>query len=101
MKIKRHLSFGVLREAFSSILEGLADYREKGKIRYSIHNVVMSAFAMMFFQDSSLLEFQKKMETRYRQNNLRTLFKVDSIPKDNQMRNVLDEVDPKEIGGGI
>ncbi|MBF0319280.1 MAG: transposase family protein, partial [Nitrospirae bacterium] len=97
VKIKRHLSFGALRQAFSSILEQVSDHRENSKVEYSIHNVLMSAFAMMYFQDSSLLEFQKKMETGCRQNNLRTLFKVDSIPKDNQMRNVLDEVDTKEI----
>jgi hypothetical protein len=95
--IKRHLSFGALTQAFSSILEQVSDHRENGKVKYSIRNVLMSAFAMMYFQDSSLLEFQKKMETRCRQNNLRTLFKVDSIPKDNQMRNALDEVDTKEI----
>ncbi len=37
------------------------------------------------------------METWYRQNDLRTVFKVDAIPKDNQMRNVLDDVDPNEL----
>ncbi|MBF0554900.1 MAG: transposase family protein, partial [Nitrospirae bacterium] len=97
VKIKRHLSFGALRQAFSIVLEQVSEHREKGKVEYSVHNVLMSGFAMMFFQDSSMLEFQRKMETWYRQNNLRTMFKVDSIPKDNQMRNVLDEVDPKEL----
>ena len=97
MKIKKHLSFGALIELFSGILKRISDHREKSKVQYSIEKVFMSAFAMMFFQDSSLLQFQRNMEIHYRQNNLRTLFKVDSIPKDNQMRNVLDAVDSKEI----
>ena len=54
MKIKKHLSFGALIELFSGILKRISDHREKGKVKYSIEKVFMSAFAMMFFQDSSL-----------------------------------------------
>ncbi len=32
-----------------------AGIRAKCKVEYSIHNVLMSGFAMMFFQDSSML----------------------------------------------
>jgi len=57
----------------------------------------MSAFAMMFFQDPSILQFQKRLDDAIHNNNLRTLFLVQSIPKDSQMRDVIDEIDSKEL----
>ena len=62
-----------------------------------MHDVFMSAFAMMFFQDPSLLQFQQRLEDEGHMNNLKTLFHVESIPKDTQMREVIDDVDPEEI----
>ncbi|MBF0336307.1 MAG: hypothetical protein HQL05_00605 [Nitrospirae bacterium] len=50
MKIKKHLSFGALVKVFSTILEKIQDYRQAGKVKYTIHNVFMSGLAMMFFQ---------------------------------------------------
>ena len=43
---------------------------------------------MMFFQDPSLLQFQQRMEDEAHMNNLKTLFHVESIPKDTQMREI-------------
>jgi len=53
----------------------------------------MSGFAMMYFQDPSILQFQKSLEDGIHNNNLKTLFQVRSIPKDSQMKEVLDEVE--------
>ncbi len=50
----------------------------------------MSALAMMFFQDPSLLEFQQALQDATNNNNLKTIFSVDSIPKDSQIRTILD-----------
>jgi hypothetical protein len=50
----------------------------------------MSGLAMMFLQDPSLLEFQRALQDATNNNNLKTIFSVQSIPKDNQMRVVLD-----------
>ena len=52
---------------------------------------------MMFFQDPSILQFQKGLEDAVHNNNLRTLFQVRSIPKDSQMKDVIDTVDSSEI----
>jgi hypothetical protein len=62
-----------------------------------VHDVLMSGFAMMFYQDSSLLQFQERLEEAIHKNNLQTLFRVISIPKDSQMREVIDEVESREI----
>ncbi|MCP4337028.1 MAG: hypothetical protein GY679_04255, partial [Mycoplasma sp.] len=50
----------------------------------------MSGFAMMLFQDRSLLSFQRRMEQRAELSNLKSVFGLQSIPKDTQMRDVLD-----------
>jgi hypothetical protein len=57
----------------------------------------MSGFAMMFFQDPSILQFQKNLEDAVHNNNLKTLFQVRSIPKDSQMKDVIDTVDSSEL----
>ena len=50
----------------------------------------MSAFAMMYFQDPSLLQFQNRMQQSINRNNLKTVFNVSAIPKDTQLRDALD-----------
>ena len=50
----------------------------------------MSGFAMMYFQDPSLLQFQRRMEDANQQNNLRNMFDVGVIPGDTQLREQLD-----------
>jgi len=83
----------MLSERFRLIPDG----RQEAKTHHEMHDVCMSAFAMMFFQDPSLLQFQRRMEEEAHGNNLKTLFHVETIPKDSQMRDALDEVDPERI----
>lgn len=91
MHIKKHLGFSALRKIISERLGEIKDCRQAGKVDYSLHDCAMSAFAMMFFQDPSLLEFQRRMQETINRNNLKTMFNVDSIPKDTQLRDVLDQ----------
>lgn len=46
----------------------------------------------MFFQDPSLLQFQKRLREAKQRSNLTTLFDVEEIPENTQLREVLDEV---------
>jgi len=62
-----------------------------------MHAVLMSAFAMMFFQHASLLEFQKRMKEKKGKSNLETIFGVKDIPSDTQMREILDGVETEEL----
>ena len=63
------------------------------KVDISLHDALMSGFACMHFQDPSLLQFQKRLEEAEHRNNLKTFFEVSSIPKETQMRELIDEVD--------
>lgn len=91
MHIKKHLGFTALRKIISERLLQIEDGRQQGKVDYTLHDCAMSAFAMMFFQDPSLLEFQRRMQEAINRNNLKTMFHVASIPKDTQLRELLDQ----------
>lgn len=92
MNIKKHLSFTGLRRAMSETFNAIPEFRQRNKIKYSLHDALMSGFACMYFQDPSLLQFQARMQEEHHQNNLRTLFEVQAIPKETQMREIVDGV---------
>ena len=91
MHVKKHLGFSALRKIISERLCEIEDCRQQGKVDYTLHDCAMSAFAMMFFQDASLLEFQRRLQESINHNNINTMFNVTSIPKDTQLRDLLDQ----------
>jgi hypothetical protein len=58
----------------------------------SLHDALMSGFACMHFQDSSILQFQRRLQEEQHQNNLATFFDVNTIAKGTQMREIIDGV---------
>ena len=97
MHHKKHLGFTALRKSLSVHFRQIDDRRQSGKVDYSIHDCLMSGFAMMFFQDPSLLTFQQRIQDSIQKNNLTTVFGVSDIPKDTQMREVLDTIAAFEL----
>lgn len=97
MHTKKHLSFEALSNTIRRRICDIDDYREIGKVEHCLHDVCMSGFAMMYFQDPSLLEFQQRLEDKARSNNLKTLFGINTIPKDSQMRDVIDKLDSEKL----
>jgi len=97
VKTKKYLDFNSLRQGFSDLLETIADHRVPGRCIHSLHDAFMSGFACMFFQDPSLAHFQKRLEEKENTSNLRTLFKVTTIPKDTQLRDVIDQTDSQVL----
>jgi hypothetical protein len=85
---------GILRKT----AEALPDKRKASNRRkYDIPDFLMSAFAVFYFQHPSMLDFQKAMEERERRNNLRTLFGVENIPGADQVRKILDGIEPQGL----
>ena len=91
MHSKKHLSLESLVDGFHKILDNFEDYRGKN-VDYLLRDIVISGFACMFFQEPSLLQFQKRMEDELENNNLRTLFGVNNIPESTQLREVIDAI---------
>jgi hypothetical protein len=94
MHIKKHLNFSSLRGLLSDCFNKIPEFRQNAKISYRIDDAMMSGFACMYFQEPSLLQFQERMQKTQHRNNLATIFNVKDIPKDSQLRNIVDEVAP-------
>ena len=52
---------------------------------------------MVFMQSPSFLDFQRRMQYERGANNAATLFGVDQIPSDQQIRNLLDPIPPESV----
>ncbi len=70
MHLKKHLRFSALIKALSDRFNQIDDFRQNGKVDYPLHDCLMSGFAMMFFQDPSLLAFQQRMQDSIEQSML-------------------------------
>ncbi len=74
MRVKKHLGFSFLRAAIAQRIRQIDDPRQSGKVAHCLHDVLMSGFAMMFFQDLFLLTCQRRLHEQAQINNLRTVF---------------------------
>ena len=92
-----NISFSGLRNMMSHQISRWDDHRNIDKTSISLHDIVMSAFACMFYQSPSLLQFQKELEDQSKNSNLHTQFGVKKIPSNTQLKDVLDEVDSNKF----
>ncbi|MBT8339837.1 MAG: transposase family protein, partial [Desulfatitalea sp.] len=97
LHVKKHLGFNSLIATLGKCFGQIHDPRQAGKVNHDLHDVLMSGLAMMFFQDPSLLAFQHRLQENSQQNNLSQLFGIGSIPKDSQMRDVIDSVPTEQL----
>jgi hypothetical protein len=95
--IKKHLSFTALRKSIGEHFDRIDDHRQSGRVDFSLHDCLMSALAMMFFQDRSILSFQRRMQDSMQSNNLKTMFGVESIPSDDVLRKTIDPVATEDL----
>lgn len=93
MRPLKSLTFEVLIETLREVFKRIPDKRKVKSINWKMHAVLMSGFAMMFFQNASLLEFQKRMKKKKGQSNLENILGVKEIPSDSQVREILDRVE--------
>ena len=89
---RKHLSadalFSVVRSGFAAI----PDYR-LSDTEISLTNALMSAFALFSLKSPSLLAFDKHRI----EGNLGTIYAIDRVPCDTQMREILDPVSPESV----
>jgi len=64
---------------------------------YDLPDVGMSAFSVFFIQSPSFLAHQRDMKLRKGRSNAESLFRLGDIPSDNQIRNLLDPVNPEYL----
>jgi hypothetical protein len=90
MRPLKSLTLETLITFLSKTFQSLPDPRRAERVQYLLPDTLMSAFALLFFQHPSLLAFQRKMQHKHQRCNLKTLFGVQQVPSDTQMREILD-----------
>jgi hypothetical protein len=87
---RKHLSADALFHLIRSGFNNIPDPR-CGDIDISLTDALMSAFAMFSLKSPSLLAFDKERA----EGNLATIYGIERVPCDTQMREILDPVSPK------
>jgi len=84
-----------IMKRFQATWRQLPDHRQpSNNMQYEITDAAASAFSAFFMQSPSFLAHQRTMQQRKGRNNVVTLFGVEKIPSDNQIRNLLDPITP-------
>jgi hypothetical protein len=97
MRPLKSLTFEALRDLLARTFKKIPDERAPERVKWQLHSVLMSAFAMLFFQHPSLLNYQRRMKDKRGLSNLERVFQINDLPSDTQMREILDGVPPEEL----
>ncbi len=86
-------------EMIRSRFAELPDQRKGGNnTQYEMSDAALSAFSVFMMQSPSFLAHQRDMQREKGRDNVQTLFGVYQTPSDNQIRTLLDPVEPQAVG---
>jgi hypothetical protein len=89
--MKQKLSLQSLMSHFRERWANLPDRRKpNNNTKYAIVDGVLAAFAVFFMQSSSFLAHQRLLQSKKGRSNARSLFQVEQLPSDPQIRNLVD-----------
>ena len=88
-----------LIETVRKRFDGMGDPRKGKNISHSFGDVCMAGYSVFHLQSPSFLAHQERLQKKFSSHNGATLFGFKEIPSDNQIRNVLDQVDPEDLKG--
>jgi hypothetical protein len=91
---RKNLSADSLYGRIRSYFCTLTDHRS-GEVEIPLHDALMSAFAMFSLKDPSLLAFDHRR--RKPTDNFRSIYGINHVPCDSQMRDILDPIDPLSL----
>lgn len=76
----------------------IPDHRTGENEQYSIEDAVLSGMSVFYTQSPSFLSWQQDMEKEKGKSNAQSLFGIVQIPSVEQIRNLLDPVNPSYLG---
>jgi hypothetical protein len=91
------ISFDMMVRQLRVAIYSFPDKRTGKNIRYSLEDIALSGFSVLFTQSPSFLAFQKSMQKNKGVNNAQSLFGIKKIPSDNHIRDMLDVVPPESV----
>ena len=92
--IRKQLSADAL---FQNIHQSFQDVRDPrtGKPSISLPDALMSGLAMFALKDPSMLAFDQRRQEE--EKNLQMIFRMENVPCDTRMREILDPVDHEQL----
>ncbi len=96
------LAIGIpeLLSMLTAELDDLPDERKQGNnTKYKVEEALKSAFSVFFMQSRSFLDHQRLMKSQKGRDNAVSLFELENIPCDNQIRTLLDLVPAATVFG--
>jgi len=90
---RRFLSADGLVETLRNRWQDVEDPRRQSHLTLPMVDTLMAAFAMFSLKDPSLLAFQDRLDDP----TLKNLYRIDKIPSDTQMRDILDPVEVDQL----
>lgn len=97
MRPLKTLTFDAFRDDLATSFAQIEDLRDRARLTWELPAVLLRAFALLFFQPPSLLEYQRRLKERTGQSNLERVFGVAAIPSDTQRREMLAGVPTEPI----
>src|ERR1700730_16422784 len=91
-KGRKHLSADALFRLVQNGFDNILDHRLANR-EIALTDALMSAFAMFSLKSPSLLAFDKERA----EGNLATIYGIEQVPCDTQMREILDPVSPESV----
>jgi hypothetical protein len=92
-QLRHHLNADALLATLRQRFASLEDARLAPS--YSLADTLMAGLALFALKDPSLLAFDKRRQDP--NSNLRTIYGIDRVPCDSQLRDILDTVDPNTL----
>ncbi len=92
VRIRKKLNVNSLNELLKNNFAKIKDNRDDNN-SIELTDILMSAYAMFSLKPLSLLSFRNKFSED--KKNLESVFKTSKVPSDNEMRQVIDEIDPR------
>ena len=89
--------FPTLLSFLETAIDGFHYVRHGDNTHYTMRDFGLSAFAVFFSQSPSFLAHQTLMQQARGMNNGRTIFGIQELPTDAQIRNMLDPVSAESL----
>lgn len=93
-KRQEKITFDAVMQTVSEEFAKVSDHR-RVNTKYKLSDVMSSAFAMFSLKSPSLLCFDE--QTKVESRNLKSIYRIEQVPSDTQMRAALDPVDPTPL----
>lgn len=93
---RKQLSTPGLLKTIRTCFDAVEDHRTNNAVT-SLGEALMAGFAVFSLKYPSLLEFDKGVHRGTLDHNLRTLYGVEHVPCDTQLRTILDPISPEAL----